>query len=445
MGGREVDNQPKLFFSRLPVRRASTGRRTNQRRGYLFLAVLFTSAAIFALTTAALSVATSDARRTNDQTDRLAVDLLAESQFNRFMIRTGEESDWTDRLTNDAWTDWQTDPWVQQIGGPAAKVRYKVSSGTEPLDEPSLDAFDVTVEAHVLGAKQSMAMTCDRSDRPLECLEATVVANEIVFNGTSHLQSEGIVQANEIVTQAGFPKKLSASQILATTISTSSSYQTFGPLGTPKNYILPDEPHAAFESATVIPAAALIGAGGLEMQNGLLSHQNNPYGATNPDGLYLIDADGDDVIVAGMRIAATLIIRNAGVVQIDDQTRWSGPQTDPDTVHFTANLVTDGDIEMTVTEDMSPTQPWLDGILYCEGEICIRMLQSSPQTRLLRGAILCDTLSVHHDGNASGHGSDSLTIQVMEPTRREAIPAPFTRRHRLIPRPQTLRYLPSEG
>ena len=423
----------------------TVGRRGGRRNGYLFLAVLFTSAAIFAMTTAALSVATSDARRTNDQTDRFAADRLAESQLNRFVVQTGEQPDWTDRLTADTWTAWQTEPWVREVGGGAAQVRYKVTAGTEELDRPGVAEFDVTVEAHVLGAKQTLAMTCDRSGRPLECLDATVVADEIVLNGTSHLQSEGIVQTQIITALAAHPKQLSAAEILSGTFPSNPSYQSFGPTGAPLDYILPDEPYVAFASATTIPAAALLGTGGLEMRNGVLSHQQNPYGSTNADGLYVIDADGDDVTIEAMQIQATVVIQNAGVIQIDDQTRWGGPQTDPNEVHLTANLVTDGDVEMVVTEDMSPTEPWLDGILYSEGEIHIRMLQSSSQTRLIRGVILCDTLSIHHNGNSSGHGGDALTIQMMEPTRREAVPSPFTRRHRLIPRPQTLRYLPSEG
>ncbi|WP_164102072.1 hypothetical protein [Candidatus Laterigemmans baculatus] len=121
----------------------------------------------------------------------------------------------------------------------------------------------------------------------------------------------------------------------------------------------------------------------------LISPTSNPNGATNPHGIYIIDARGGSVEIKESRIVGTIVVLNASRVELKDQLHW-----EPARPHFPALLV-QGDIRCqmiqgnlsesaenvnfnpsgtpfraatdAVRDDSYP--PILAGIIYCTGNL----------------------------------------------------------------------------
>lgn len=128
-----------------------------------------------------------------------------------------------------------------------------------------------------------------------------------------------------------------------------------------------------------------------QIQRQLISPYNNPYGATNADGIYVIDGNGSPVSIRECRIVGTLVVVNATYVEITEQVNW-----EPARPNFPA-LVVRGDIhcrfidgELKESDEgmnfnppqtpfLSVTDSVLDdsypsaiaGIVYCTGNLTV--------------------------------------------------------------------------
>lgn len=81
-----------------------------------------------------------------------------------------------------------------------------------------------------------------------------------------------------------------------------------------------------------------------QIQRGLISPYQNPYGAINPDGIYVIDAGGGTVQIRECRVVGTLVVLNSEHVEIRDQVIW-----EPARPNFPALLV-EGDIRVRMVD-----------------------------------------------------------------------------------------------
>lgn len=128
-----------------------------------------------------------------------------------------------------------------------------------------------------------------------------------------------------------------------------------------------------------------------QIQRQLISPYQNPYGSTNPDGIYVIDANGGSVSIRECRIVGTLVVLNATDVEISEQVNW-----EPAWPNFPA-LMVQGDINCRLidgaleesseqvnfnppqTPFQSVTDSTLDdsypsaiaGIVYCTGNLSV--------------------------------------------------------------------------
>lgn len=81
---------------------------------------------------------------------------------------------------------------------------------------------------------------------------------------------------------------------------------------------------------------------GRRIDDKVISPGSNPYGSeVNAQGIYIIDCEGHELIIANSRINATLVIINPGAtIEIDGKINWSPPAA-----NFPA-LMVQGDLEM---------------------------------------------------------------------------------------------------
>lgn len=77
-------------------------------------------------------------------------------------------------------------------------------------------------------------------------------------------------------------------------------------------------------NGTAIPFASLPSS---RMENVVLGPNHNPYGATNPLGIYVINCGGSNIRFRNCRIAATLVLLNIGTSSaIEQSVNWSPPE-----------------------------------------------------------------------------------------------------------------------
>ncbi|MDX2200741.1 MAG: carbohydrate binding domain-containing protein [Phycisphaerae bacterium] len=85
----------------------------------------------------------------------------------------------------------------------------------------------------------------------------------------------------------------------------------------------------------------VVSAGPREISGVLLTPTNNPWGAANAAGIYIIDCNNETLVIRNSRIVATLILKRPGPnTRIDDSVVWEAP---------TANqpaLIVDGNLQI---------------------------------------------------------------------------------------------------
>jgi hypothetical protein len=146
---------------------------------------------------------------------------------------------------------------------------------------------------------------------------------------------------------------------------------------------------------TVIPADSLplnSGLDGRQLKGCVLSPDNNPYGAADPDGIYIIDNPGIDIEILECRIVGTIIVRNPGYqVEIIDYINWEPARGNWPALIVEGNLfihILAGDLTETIarTNLNPPGTPYqgstdgdtsdsyrnaMAGILYATGNVTI--------------------------------------------------------------------------
>lgn len=144
--------------------------------------------------------------------------------------------------------------------------------------------------------------------------------------------------------------------------------------------------------------------------SGTILSPNSSWAATNADGIYIIDTQGNDLEIAGCRIVGTLVVTNLSPgkkVLISGDVNW-----EPAYPHYPALLVV-GELEIDLYDDglvsessisLNPTgTPFkgvadtdqtdeyissIAGIIYCSGDLTIRGNGSSDEFPDLRGLVL---------------------------------------------------------
>lgn len=158
-------------------------------------------------------------------------------------------------------------------------------------------------------AKQRVSVVA--RPQPLNCLMNDMTAAGQVQVGTGNgLTIDILVAANDRVENTG---------TIAGSVASVNSTSNSGVItGTVTDGIVPrDMPTAAMSYylglATPMAFASIpISAGTPTIQNRLISPTQNPYGATNVQGIYVVDCGGSNIIIDSCRIVGTLIIVNPG-------------------------------------------------------------------------------------------------------------------------------------
>ena len=303
------DHEPAFYLKNDGV---LYGQRSSTRKGGAYFLVL-ASAIVITATVIGLSFVTMQFRRTSkSQVEIDQAVIHAELGIRHALRFPATVPTWRDLLASGVW--------LQDIQVDGAT--YTVA-GVDPVDGDLSNGGDVwlTATAKVGNVSRTVRVEAIEQKSPHEVLKYAVVSGvQVKLQHTA--QVNGNAASNGNIAGVGSKHSVNGNGEAVGTISATVTGTVTEGIA-PKT--LPDT--AAIlqyysSIATVIPYQGSI-------VNVLLSPQSNPFGATNADGVYLMQCGGGGVAISNCRIVGTLILENcSGGSSIDKGINWQPARAD---------------------------------------------------------------------------------------------------------------------
>jgi hypothetical protein len=311
-------------------------RRCSGNRGgsALYIAVLSTALIVSLLGLAGLTIVRIERRRVSTTNDILVARMNARSAVQLALRRIADDPNWQTTYSNGV----ETTP--ESLGPNAAGTLSWILEDSDG----SLTDVDTHLRLRGLGrvgnAVQVSSVQLEVRPQPLSCLEvaacsngpitfwssSTETTNQIIHSNSSVTKNSGTtvnsaVEAVGIITGSGTINGTATTPVPAREVPTASVFD---------HYIA---------NGTAISLSSLPKVGGkYSITDTVLSPANNPFGPTNPSGIYVIDCGATTIYIRNARIIGTLVLINprAGS-KIEGDVSW-----EPAVVNYPALLVQGG-------------------------------------------------------------------------------------------------------
>jgi len=326
--------------------------------------------------------------------------------------------------------------WItrQAIGNGAFTIAGSNANANLPLNDWDNEPVNLTTTGYNGSAVHISHVQLVAHPTPFNCLQTCADFGGAVTLGsllnTTNLSCNQPFSTNSTLTgiTANINAPLESAGLLSLQVGCTGTYTTTT-LSTART--LPDPVHVFdyyTSHGTTIPASALYNSssGSYMIQNCLLSPANNPFGPTDPNGIYIINLGslGGAITIQNCRIVGTLVILNAnGNSQIAGSVNWA-----PATVGYPCLLVqsTSGSafalnysnaalveaavgvnlnppstpyngVSNTTTTDAYPSQ--IAGLMYFSGNLTVSNYATVRGTVIANGSLTfaSGTLSITYD------------------------------------------------
>lgn len=391
----------RLFIQRRSCRR--------HRRGYLYVAVLMTAAAVSAMGLVALSTAALRLRTATAANDWAEAQVLAQSALEDAILQIDGDNSWRGRYL--CAQEYPDSPIVLGRG----TCVWKLIDDDGDLQDDDSDSVRVVGIGRVGEATVAESVRLLATGQPLSALESSLHCNGNISLGTGiQFTTNQFLSSNGNVNASGFFTSINGNVEAVGTISgTINGNKSAGvavrrmPGSSVFDYYLDNGEWISITSLPLINSVPTI-------EKNVLGPQVNPYGPRrNPEGIYVIDCGGQRVLIKNCRIAGTLVLLNpASNSSIEGSVRW-----DAAVANYPAMLVS-GSIEMKASQfDLSEATlgvnfnpiaaPYLaladsdtvdtypseiNGLVFVSGN-----LNASPDflESEFRGAVICNTITAN--------------------------------------------------
>ena len=401
-----------MNLSKTASRRSIKSRRP--REGYLYVAVLFTSLMIAAVTAASLLQSTAIYQATAMQSDHREAVRVAESELHRIAAWMQSDLTWRDGM-NDTFSPWRYDV------GYSLRSKYTDSDGS--VGDNELDDVTVTVHARVGNSEAAIegVLRPHLTHHPVLDYRCTSTKDFEVRDDSSvvadgKLQCGKNAQTNAtgylIAESFSYANSIDSSLIVRGDLTQSTVVEPVGDLIQP--YV---------DIGTEIKISSIPKHGGKYcIEDVLLSATSNPYGPVDPNGIYWIDVPGEKFAIKRCRLECVLAFKKSGEINLQEGVVWDHPaycsatilanekikiesltQTlDESAISVNLNPASSpyrGTDSNTTSTDIYPTT--IRGFIYSSGNIEITAPADNHRVQL-SGAILCETfksnalLSISH-------------------------------------------------
>lgn len=279
--------------------------RTRSRSGYLYVGVLIVSAIVSIIGFASLTIARAQLRNVIGTHDAHRVRLLAQSGVELGLSQINNDPAWQTTFspgteypgtpvsanggtftwrTIDNSGDWEIEG-IGRVGDVQCRYRVAIGGTATTLQHGLLVGGTLTI-----GSNETLVVT-----------NSDTVSNTSVTNSgtlTTDLEAQSFTNTGTYTGTSSVPGVMEE---------------------------VPDDSILDYytSTGTVIGNGLLDdGGGGLIISGKLLSPFSNPFGSTDPDGIYVIDADGKKLTIENSRIVATIAVTNCLEVEISGSVCW---------------------------------------------------------------------------------------------------------------------------
>ena len=294
------------------IRRSN--RRSNHRsdrRGTLYIAVLGVTLIVAVMAAVGMSVARTELRMSQNLSDQQEARLLARSAVEHAVNWTQQTNDWRTKVTNDTFTP-------QRALG-RGLIRWKFIDSDGDLNDNDNDRVTLYGYGTVGDATAVEAVTLGPvGGIGLSCLEVALLSENDIVLPSGNISNNTIIQTDQVVASNGdidasannaqVQGNAEAAGTVSGTVSgtsTSSVPTREMPSSTAFDYYLANGTPIAFTDLPFL-------LGKRWLWKILLSPNNNPYGSTNPEGIYIIDCEGDTLDIRQCRVVGTLVLIDVG-------------------------------------------------------------------------------------------------------------------------------------
>lgn len=293
--------------------RHSAAKRIPARRGATYVIVLMTTMIVAAIGMGGLLVVRAQTRVVDSYTRTAMARQNALSAIELGRQEIASNPNWRTAHKNDPGGTWFD---AQPIGG--GTYTLKVVNPQGSLDRAPNDPVVLTGigTAHGGHEQQIVEVTLVPEITPKTCLQTAETSGSTISLGTSTIWAMNAALAanasGTAVTSGGGGAKVYA-RIEAVGTVTGNTFYNGATSGVPPR-TLPD-PATAFDyylaHGTPISVTSLpISGGGRAFTGQLLTPTNNPYGPTNPEGIYVLDCLNQVVTFSQNRIVGTVVLLN---------------------------------------------------------------------------------------------------------------------------------------
>jgi len=381
-------------------------RTKRNRGGSVYIIVLAT-----AMLVTVVGLASIYAGRLQTRTRRLANDLADARNYAHSAVELGML--WI-KLDPGWRKNFSPGPWFSDrpIGRGTFSLEVADPTDGEIGDSP-YDPVTLTGIGEAGRARHKVQVTLDPDIRPLELLRTAMHAHSQlkVKSGASITALEGPVSTNGVLDNAGIidgdveAAVVNRRGVISGDIVVPSPSKTMPAPGLVDSYIA---------KATPIPyTGTIVGS--------LLGAGYNPWGASDPGGVYYMNTHGNDVTIKGMRLSGTLIIRTGGkTVYLDEAVFFQNYQSNYPV------LIVDGNLEVRIRSEEYPLRETDYGINFnpvqvpCDGEWDNDLIDEYPNE--IRGLVhVTGVLTLEKNSRFKGIllSEDTIVVEGMNTVTRD--------------------------
>ncbi|GAB5407272.1 MAG: hypothetical protein Aurels2KO_55030 [Aureliella sp.] len=316
------------------------------RRGALYISVLGASIIVAMLSLVAIHGVRINLNRAASLPDRFKASMIADAAMEHALAT----------ITNDP--DWRTN-FLSGVDNPASPLPMNGGSFTWRLTDSDGNLNDNTADSVVVQAKATVGnvthlveATLQPTTEGIAALEAAFHCNDNIDTGfTVNIKTNTFVSTNANIAAGGFGESIEGDAEAAGAISGNiNGTQTSGIV--PRQ--MPDSTVFDYyiKMGTPIDLALLVHNDHHDLEDAVLSPNSNPWGDANPEGIYVIDCQGQEIRVKDLRVFGTLcLIDPGGESRIEKSVL-----IEPAVSNFPSLLV-DGSIQIRFDSNKELTEP----------------------------------------------------------------------------------------
>ncbi len=313
----------------------------NTRRiGALYCAVLGASLIVTLLSLSVMHGVRVNLRRASSGPDRMKASFIADAAIEHALATINADPNWRTNLS--AAVTYPSSP--AAING--GTFTWKLIDSDGLLADNPADSVIVQATAILGRISHITEVTLHPTASGITSLNAAFHCNSSISNGFMvDILSDSIVSSNANVAASGFGGSIVCDVEAAGNIS--GNIRGAQTPGAPVKQ-MPDDTVFDYykQMGTKIELSLLTHNDHFDLEEAVLSPNNNPWGPTNPEGIYVIDCRGQQIKVRDLRVYGTLVLLNpAPDSRIENEVLF-----EPAISNFPSLLV-DGSIEIRFDSD----------------------------------------------------------------------------------------------